>query len=122
MVLSWLRKWWHGRRTRRLEHVRVVMYTRQGCHLCEDARRLLECQQRQYGFALAAIDVDTDADLTARYGLEVPVVTVDGKVRFRGIVNEHLLERLLRNLASRLNDPEAPALKSGGPVLDGPGG
>src|SRR6266508_277244 len=100
MVLAWLRKWWYGRPVRRLERVRVVMYTRQGCHLCADAWRLLERQQQQYGFALEAVDVDADADLTARYGLEVPVVAVDGKVRFRGSVNAHLLERLLRHLAS----------------------
>jgi glutaredoxin len=77
------------------------MYTRQGCHLCEDAWRILERARGRYGFHLEAVDVDGDAELTARYGLEVPVVTVDGKVRFRGGVNPHLLERLLRVLARR---------------------
>jgi glutaredoxin len=101
MVLSWLRKWWYGHAARRLGRVRMVMYTRHGCHLCEEAWRLLECQRQRYGFVLEAADVDADPELAARYGLEVPVITVDGKVRFRGIVNPHLLERLLRKLASR---------------------
>jgi glutaredoxin len=96
MGLSWLWDWWRRRPARRLAHVRVVMYTRRGCHLCEDAWRLLHGARRRYGFALEAVDVDGDPDLTARYGMEVPVVTVDGKVRFRGHVNPHLLERLLR--------------------------
>ena len=40
--------------------------------------------------------MDTDGELVARYGEWVPVVTVNGKVRFRGGVNPVLLERLLR--------------------------
>jgi hypothetical protein len=45
------------------------------------------------------VDIDTDPDLVARYGTEVPVVTVNGKVRFRGEVNRVLLERLLEGEA-----------------------
>src|SRR4051794_6996774 len=74
----------------------VVLYTRQGCHLCEDAHALLERARARFAFTLEIIDVDTDEDLARRYGLEVPVVAVDGKVRFRGHVNAVLLARLLR--------------------------
>jgi hypothetical protein len=45
---------------------------------------------------LEAIDVDGDPALVERYGLTVPVVTVNGKERFRGGVSPALLERLLR--------------------------
>jgi glutaredoxin len=79
---------------RALANWRVVMYTRAGCHLCDDAWTLLEQAQRRYGFALTKVDVDADAELAARYGLEVPVVEVNGQVRFRGIVNTVLLQRL----------------------------
>ncbi len=94
MALSWLWSWW--RRSVRLGRLRVVMYTRRGCHLCEEAWALLGRQRRRYGFALEAVDVDTDPELVALHGNWVPVVTVDGKVRFRGGVNAALLERLLR--------------------------
>jgi hypothetical protein len=57
--------------------------------------------QRVYGFAMTVVDVDTDPQLAARYGNQVPVVTVNGKVRFRGGVNEVLLTRLLRAEADR---------------------
>jgi glutaredoxin len=90
---AWLRSWW---RPGPMKQTQLVIYTRKGCHLCEDAWRLLQQEQRRYGFALQAVDVDADPDLVARYGLCVPVVTVDGQVRFRGAVNRVLLARLLR--------------------------
>ena len=93
-MLAWLWQWCRLRPGKRT-HLHVVMYTRQGCHLCTDAWALLESERQRYGFALEAVDVDTDPELAARYGLEVPVVTVNGKVRFRGVVNRHLLRRLL---------------------------
>src|SRR5262245_900691 len=86
--------WWRGRRA--AAHLRFVMYTGSGCHLCEAAHRELEAARRRHGFQLAIVDIATDADLVARHGEQVPVVTVNGKVRFRGGVNRVLLERLLR--------------------------
>ena len=55
----------------------------------------LESARQRLGFALQTVDVDTSADLAARYGECVPVVTVDGKIRFTGEVNPVLLDRLL---------------------------
>jgi hypothetical protein len=45
---------------------------------------------------LTAVDVDNDPELAERYGLEVPVVRVNGEVRFRGRVNAVLLRRILK--------------------------
>lgn len=73
----------------------VVMYTRQGCHLCEQAWHQLEQAQPHYGFTLRQVDVEDDPELVRDYGECVPVVTIDGKVRFRGRINRVLLERLL---------------------------
>ena len=47
------------------------------------------------GFAIEEVDIDGDPDLVAKYNTEVPVVAVNGKVRFRGVVNPALLDRLL---------------------------
>jgi glutaredoxin len=89
---DWLRL---GRKKPCLADWRIVMYTRQGCHLCETAWGLLADEQRRHGFALEKVDVDTDPALAAEHGLHVPVVAVNGKVRFRGVVNPVLLRRLL---------------------------
>jgi glutaredoxin len=69
----------------------VVLYTRDGCHLCDDALKLL----RRHGLSPTLVDIDADAALRERFTACVPVVEIDGQVRFRGRVNEVLLRRLL---------------------------
>ncbi len=69
----------------------AVLYTRQGCHLCEDARAVLE----RHGFTVEEQDIDAQPELCERYNLCVPVVVIDGKERFRGKVDERLLKRLI---------------------------
>ena len=70
------------------------MYTRGGCHLCEAAWQLLTDAQQRHGFSLRQVDIDTDPALVAEHGEHVPVVSVNSKVRFRGVVNPVLLRRL----------------------------
>jgi glutaredoxin len=89
-----------------LGHLHFVMYTRCGCHLCDDAWEILKQAQQRYGVRLEAIDVDADPELTTRYGEQVPVVTVNGKLRFRGAINRALLERLFQAERSRLETPK----------------
>jgi glutaredoxin len=92
--MSW--KWFpFWRPSKKRTDCHVVMYTRQGCHLCEQAWQQLEQAQQRHGFALRQVDIDADPELVRAYGECVPVVTIDGKVRFRGMVNRVLLERLL---------------------------
>ena len=71
----------------------IRLYTRTGCHLCDDARILLQ----RYGLVPQLIDVDADAELRQKYNECVPVVWIDGKERFRGRIDEVLLRRLLAN-------------------------
>jgi glutaredoxin len=92
MSWSWLLPW--RRRRPPSPPPVVVMFTRQGCHLCEQAWTLLSRLQRRYGFTLTMADVDADPVLAAEHGKHVPVVVVDGRVRFRGVVNPVLLRRL----------------------------
>ena len=71
----------------------VVLYTREGCHLCEDALQLLQ----KYRLQPKIVDIDREGGpVRERYDACVPVVMVDGKERFRGRINEVLLRRLLR--------------------------
>ena len=55
----------------------VVVYTRAGCGLCRRAEELVAREAR--GAAIAHVDVDGDPELQTRYGVRVPVVTVDGE-------------------------------------------
>jgi glutaredoxin len=95
MSWNWLTFW---RLRKNLAHREVVMYTRQGCHLCEQAWQQLEQARQRHGFSLRQVDVDGDPQLVRAYSECVPVVTIDGKLRFRGVVNRVLLERLLSHL------------------------
>lgn len=70
----------------------VILYTRQGCHLCDDAKALL----LRHGLEVQEVDIDADPTLHSKYTECVPVVAIDGVERFRGRVNEVLLRRLLR--------------------------
>jgi hypothetical protein len=101
MAFSFLRNWLARRRIPRLDSLHVVLYTRRDCHLCELAWEGLRKEQRHYRFQLTVVDVDADPKLVALYGSQVPVVTVDGKLRFRGTLNKVLLARLLRKEARR---------------------
>jgi glutaredoxin len=71
----------------------VVLYTRRGCHLCDDAVQLL----LQHGVAPTLVDVDADAELKSRFDVSVPVVEIDGRIRFRGRVEPVLLRRILQS-------------------------
>lgn len=55
---------------------RVILYTRAGCHLCDEAAQVVDsvCEPSQ----VQTVDIDTDPALRERYGNQVPVVTVDG--------------------------------------------
>lgn len=72
----------------------LVLYTRDGCHLCDDAEEILQHHRRWLPPA-TLINVDSDPKLVDQFGTCVPVVALDGKVRFRGHVNEALLRRLI---------------------------
>lgn len=79
----------------------VTLYTRLGCHLCDEAEAIL----RNHGLQPNIRDIDGEPTLLAKYDTCVPVVEIDGRVRFRGRVDERLLRRLLK--ARRPSDGEA---------------
>jgi glutaredoxin len=83
------------RDTRKAAHLCFTVYSRAGCCCCDKAMIVLKEAQRRFGFTIDEVDIDHDPDLVAKYNTEVPVVTVNDKVRFRGVVNPALLERLL---------------------------
>ena len=58
---------------------RVVVLTRAGCHLCSAAEQVIETVCRDTGVSWQAVDVDSDADLRARWNDHVPVTFVDGR-------------------------------------------
>lgn len=60
---------------------RVILYSRDGCHLCDDARTVVVAECERADAAWREVDVDADPALQSRYGEYVPVITVDGVVQ-----------------------------------------
>jgi glutaredoxin len=69
----------------------VVLYTRDGCHLCEEAQEVLS----EFGISPTIVDIDADPNLRERFDECVPVVEIDGQIRFRGRVEPTLLRRIV---------------------------
>lgn len=75
---------------------RLILYTRHGCHLCEEAReRIGRLRSTGAAFELQLVDVDSDPALAARYGAEVPVLTVNDRKFAKYRIDEARLRRRL---------------------------
>lgn len=67
--------------------VRVTLYTRPGCHLCADAKEEMLKAQCGDAFTLEEVDIETDPQFLQRFGMDIPVVSIDGVVTFKHRVN-----------------------------------
>jgi Glutaredoxin-like domain (DUF836). len=71
----------------------LVLYERAGCHLCDEARVLLD---QMFGpDAYARVDIDADDALVLRYGFRVPVLALDGIDRLEAPITAPDLRALL---------------------------
>jgi len=77
--------------------VRIALYGKPGCHLCDDARAVLA----RAGAQFQEIDITTDDALHAAYLERIPVVTIDGEERFAFFVDEAVLSALLSKVGRR---------------------
>ena len=57
----------------------VTLYGKPGCHLCEDAREIVERVRAEHPFELREVDISVDPVLHREYGERIPVVEVDGR-------------------------------------------
>jgi hypothetical protein len=74
---------------------RVVLFGREGCCLCDDAREVLLRALARHPFVFEERDIESDADLLRAYLERIPVVTIDGVEAFELIVDEaELMQRL----------------------------
>ena len=76
---------------------RLVVYSRNDCHLCDDAKAVL-AEYLEYLPRIEEVDIDADPELKSRFDTTVPVVEIDGVIRFQGRVDEILLRRLIEGM------------------------
>jgi len=75
---------------------RVTLYTRAGCHLCDEAKKVLERARAREPFDLEILDIDGNAELRRLYDHEVPVIAIDGVKAFKYRLTEAELLKKLR--------------------------
>ncbi len=75
---------------------KVYLYSRVGCHLCDVVEEQLARIRQAHPFELEIVDVDTDPELRELYGMEVPVVMLDGKKVATYQLDEDMLVRRLQ--------------------------
>lgn len=75
--------------------MKVELYTKPGCHLCEAARATLEEVCAERGVAWTDVDISADAELMDRFAEEIPVLMVDGVQRDFWHIDTERLRRIL---------------------------
>lgn len=76
--------------------ISLTLYSRPGCHLCDEMKVVVARVAGAIPLSLQEIDISTDPTLEARYGLEIPVLLVEGKKAAKYMVTETELTRLLK--------------------------
>ena len=74
---------------------RVTLYSRPGCHLCADAREVIERVCAELGETYDEVSIDEDPALRDRFGEEIPVTFVDGRQHDFWRVDERRLRAAL---------------------------
>ena len=74
---------------------RITLYSKPGCHLCDDARTVIERVCAELGTAYDDVDITTSAELMDAYGEQIPVTFVDGRQHDFWRVDEARLRRAL---------------------------
>ena len=75
----------------------VIVYSRPGCHLCDDAKSVIEQVKQEIDLTLEEVNIEHDLHLLQRYRFDIPIITINGVEAFRHRVEPSTLrETLLR--------------------------
>jgi len=75
----------------------VTLYTRPGCHLCEEAKAAIAPLLREFGASFREVNIDEDSVLRERYGWDVPVIFLGTRKVAKYRVNVEQFRRQLRD-------------------------
>jgi predicted DCC family thiol-disulfide oxidoreductase YuxK len=78
--------------------VPLVLYTRPGCHLCDEMKAEIARADLGRPYELREVNIDTDPALAARFGLSIPVLEIAGRVAFKARLERAELERKFARL------------------------
>ena len=81
--------------------VQVVLYTRPGCHLCEEMKEVMSSSGCVELYSLEEVDIESDAELFASYQFEIPVLFINGVEAFRHHLRPDEFRAYVTGLADR---------------------
>ena len=76
---------------------RLTLYSRPGCHLCDEMQAVVDRLGSRVPLELNVVDISTDPMLEKQFGAEIPVLMIEGRKAAKFRVTEDELERRLRN-------------------------
>jgi len=82
-----------------LEKAIVIIYSRPGCHLCDEAKAAIRASGCDGEFSLEEINIAEDPTLSEQYGNDIPVIFINGVKAFKHRVDPREFKRKLRRLA-----------------------
>jgi glutaredoxin len=74
-----------------MSQLALTLYTRQQCHLCEQAKEAIMELKDEYSFTIEEFDIDQSDELTEKYGLMIPVLLINGKEAGFGQINKNFV-------------------------------
>jgi glutaredoxin len=78
-----------------LSKAHVIVYSRPGCHLCDEAKEAIIRAGCSESFTLEEINIETNRDLLTKYKFDIPIVTIDGTEAFRHRVDSEKFRELV---------------------------
>ena len=88
--------------------ISMRLYSKPGCHLCEEALALVNKLRPRRPFALEVVDITTDPELLGRYGERIPVLSVNGR-EYDAPLDDVILKEALRQARTDHADTAAHA-------------
>jgi glutaredoxin len=79
---------------------KLTLYGKPGCHLCEEARAVVDQVGRRYRFELEEVDITRDPALEAVYRERIPVIAIDGQEVLELVIEPTELERCIASMAT----------------------
>jgi glutaredoxin len=80
----------------------VIIYSRPGCHLCDEAKAAIESAGCSDQFVLSEINIESDDELLSKYKYDIPVITIDGVESFIHRVNPDEFRTRIKRITKRI--------------------
>lgn len=87
-----------------MSRAHVIVYSRPGCHLCDEAKATIESVRQGDEFTIEEVNIDGDPELLARYRYDIPVIAINGVATFMHRVDPEEFKARISKLTDHAAD------------------